>query len=67
MMVTHRAVVNRAKIDAIKTQLFYGEISLEVAKERIQPMVNEINAEGRRLAEKHRVRFSPINANSLLR
>lgn len=66
-MVTHRAVVNRAKIDAIKTQLFYGEITLQTAKERIQPIVNEINAEGKRLAAKHRVRFSPINANSLLR
>lgn len=65
--MTDKAYANRRFVAQVKTDLFRGIISYEVARRRIQPIVDNINKTARELAEKHGVKYSPITPNSLLR
>lgn len=61
------AIHNRQMIEDIKYRLKRGEITLEEAKRRAQPVINEMNEKGKKIAKEFGKRHNPLTFTYLMR
>ena len=57
----------RAKIDEIKYLLYTRQITYYQAKEKAQPIIDEMNIKGKEIAKKYNQRFKPFTFSYLMR
>lgn len=57
----------RLKLEEIKLLLTTGQITYHQAKEKAQPIINEMNIKGKEIAKKHNQRFKPFTFSCLMR
>lgn len=57
----------RAKIEYIRGEYLYGGITLDEAKDRVQPLLDTMNADGRRIAKQFGKKFKPLTFGYVFR
>ncbi len=57
----------RTTIDSIRFDYLAGGITLKEAKERIKPLLIEMNKIGKEVAKKHGMKFSPLTFSYVFR
>lgn len=57
----------RPQIQAVRGQFLRGEITLDEAKEKIQPWLDDMNASGVKIAIQHKFVFKPITFAKVFR
>lgn len=51
----------------IKAELLHGAITIDEAKEKAQPFLDEMNEKARKIAKKYKRRFRPFTYNNTIR
>lgn len=57
----------RIMLDEIKFQFMTGQITYYQAKEKAQPIIDEMNIKGKEIAKKYNQRFKPFTFSYLMR
>ena len=57
----------KIKLDEINFLLIKGYISYEEAKQKAQPIIDEMNSKGKEIAKKYNQRFKPFTFSYLMR
>lgn len=63
----HTGADYRAQIDAIRATYLMGHITLDDAKERVRPILDTINAIGRRIAKEHGRKYTQLTFSYIFR
>ena len=66
-MVYKEAVNNREVIADIKYRYLSGQITREQAKLESEPIIKRINRRGQVIAQKHKVKYYPVDFINLMR
>ncbi len=57
----------RAQIQAVRGQYLRGEIDLDQAKAKVQPMLDAMNAKGKEISKEHGMRYKPLSFGYVFR
>jgi hypothetical protein len=57
----------RAELELIKYSFMTGQITYGEAKEKAQPIIDEMNIKGKEIAKKYNQRFKPFTFSYLMR
>lgn len=57
----------RLRLDEIKFLFMTGQINYYQAKEKAQPIIDEMNIKGKEIAKKYNQRFKPFTFSYLMR
>ena len=58
---------DRAELELIKYSFITGQITYYEAKEKAQPIIDEMNIKGKEIAKKYNQRFKPFTFSYLMR
>ena len=57
----------RAELELIKYSFMTGQLTYHEAKEKAQPIIDEMNIKGKEIAKKYNQRFKPFTFSYLMR
>lgn len=57
----------RAKIEFVRTEYLCGYITLQEAKQQLEPVLNAMNAAGRKIAKEYGKTYKPITFSYVFR
>lgn len=66
-MVKDNGAQYRASIQIIRSEFLKGEITLNEAKSKVAPILDSMNAIGRRIAKEHGKKFSQMTFSYVFR
>ena len=61
----HKANSILAEVRALKLAVIYGAISYDKAKEKAETLIRKANAVGKRIAEKHKMKYKRVQFSDL--
>lgn len=63
----NKGAKNRVYIEYLRASYLSGKITLDEAKEQLQPLIDEINKKGKEIAKEHNKTFRPLTFGYLFR